>query len=100
VGDDGVLDRLAEPAAGADRPVVRADRDAALWRAFGGLHQRCQEILRVLLLEPDRGRASYELASAVLGMPVGSLGPTRARCLEKLRKLLGAEGINGPLNDS
>jgi RNA polymerase sigma factor (sigma-70 family) len=98
--DDAVFDRFAGLAAGADRPVVVADRDAGLWRAFGRLDQRCQEVLRVLLLEPDDGRASYELAGVALGMPVGSLGPTRARCLAKLRKLLDAEGINNPLTDS
>jgi RNA polymerase sigma factor (sigma-70 family) len=97
--DDGVFGRLAEPVEGADAHVVRSERDTALWRAFARLHQRCQEILRVLLLAPD-DRVSYEWAAVALDMPVGSLGPTRARCLGKLRKLLDTEGIRGPLADS
>jgi RNA polymerase sigma factor (sigma-70 family) len=97
--DDDVLARLAEPVEGADEPVILSDRDATLWRAFGRLQQRCQEILRVLLLASD-DRVSYEWAATVLGVPIGSLGPTRARCLEKLRKLLDTEGIRDRLADS
>jgi RNA polymerase sigma factor (sigma-70 family) len=97
--DDDVLARLAEPVGGADEPVILSDRDAAIWRAFGRLQQRCQEILRVLLLATD-DRVSYEWAATVLGVPIGSLGPTRARCLAKLRKLLDTEGIRGRPADS
>jgi RNA polymerase sigma factor (sigma-70 family) len=99
-GDDLLLDRFAEPGDGADRPVLVAERDAALWRAFGRLDQRCRDILRILVVEPDGGRASYELAAAALGMPVGSLGPNRGRCLARLRKWLDAEGISRPPADS
>jgi RNA polymerase sigma factor (sigma-70 family) len=93
--DDTVFDRLPDSGPPTDSAAVQADRDARLWRAFGRLQDRCQEILRVLMLEPDDGRASYEVAAQTLGMPVGSLGPTRARCLEKLGKLVAAEGISG-----
>jgi RNA polymerase sigma factor (sigma-70 family) len=90
-GDEGMLNHLAGAVEGAEQQVVRADRDAALWRAFDRLDQRCQEILRVLILAAD-DRVSYEWAAVALEMPVGSLGPTRARCLTKVRKLLDAEG--------
>jgi hypothetical protein len=80
--------------------VLVAERDAALWRAYGRLDQRCQDVLRVLLVEPDGDRVPYELAAAGLGMPVGSLGPTRGRCLARLRKWLAGEGISEPPGDS
>lgn len=99
VGDERLLDLHAAPAAGADRDVLVDDRDAALWRAFEQLSDRCREILRVLLLGP-RDAGSYRFAADALGMPVGSLGPTRRRCLERLRTLLGTEGINSPAADS
>jgi RNA polymerase sigma factor (sigma-70 family) len=98
--DDALFDRAAGQGAGADRSSLVADRDAGLWRAFNRLTERCQEILRVLVLEPDDGAASYELAAQVLGMPKGSLGPTRGRCLAQLRKLLDTEGISGLAGDS
>lgn len=98
--DDRLFDRYSPQDAGADKPLLVAERDAALWRAYRQLDQRCQDVLRVLLVEPDGGRIPYELAAAGLGMPVGSLGPTRGRCLARLRKWLAAEGISGPPGDS
>ena len=58
------------------------ERDTALWRAFGKLGERCQALLR-LLVSQDEPR--YEEIGAALDMPVGAIGPTRMRCLEKLR---------------
>lgn len=94
IGDDSLLDRVAEPADDPDRPILVAERDAELWRAFRRLGERCQTILRILVVEIEGGRPSYELAAAALGMPVGSLGPSRGRCLAQLRGFL-TEGV-GP----
>jgi RNA polymerase sigma factor (sigma-70 family) len=99
-GDDRVLDHLAGELPAADLPTMVGERDSALWRAFGGLSDRCQRVLRALVLDPVDGPPSYELAAAALDMPVGSLGPTRGRCLANLRKLLDVEGIHGLLADS
>jgi RNA polymerase sigma factor (sigma-70 family) len=102
--DDAVFDRFAGPSSGlaasADRGVLVADRDAVLWRAFGQLTERCQRILRMLVLDEDDVPTSYDTAALVLGMPKGSLGPTRGRCLAQLRKLVDTEGISGPAGDS
>jgi RNA polymerase sigma factor (sigma-70 family) len=98
--DDAVFDRVTGYAAGADRASLVSDRDAGLWRAFGRLTDRCQQILRVLVLEPDDRAPSYDVAAQVLGMPKGSLGPTRGRCLAQLRKFLDVEGISGLAGDS
>jgi RNA polymerase sigma factor (sigma-70 family) len=94
VGDSGLLDRTTDAGDDPDRPVLVADRDAELWRAFRRLNRRCQEVLRVLVADADDGRPSYELAAAALGIPIGSLGPTRGRCLARLREFL-TEGIAG-----
>jgi len=68
-----------------DHGMLRAERDVQLWQAFGTLPHSCQRLLRVLLAEPS---PSYAEASEALGMPVGSIGPTRARCLDSLRRKL------------
>jgi RNA polymerase sigma factor (sigma-70 family) len=74
-----------------------SERDAALWRAFGTLDARCQALLRVLVAEPTE---SYEDVAAALGMPIGSIGPTRQRCLERLRRHPDVAGILAARLDS
>jgi RNA polymerase sigma factor (sigma-70 family) len=98
--DDALFDRFAGQAAAADRASLVSDRNAGLWRAFNRLTGRCQQILRVLVLEPDDGAPSYDWAARVLEMPKGSLGPTRGRCLAQLRKFLDMEGISEFAGDS
>ncbi len=61
---------------------------ARLWRAFGALSDRCQKLLRVLIATPP---PNYADVAAALDMPVGSIGPTRARCLRQLRQRLAGE---------
>jgi hypothetical protein len=60
-----------------------------LWEAFTGMSDRCQCLLRVLMSSPP---PSYESVAAALDMPIGSIGPTRARCLARLRALLVERG--------
>jgi RNA polymerase sigma factor (sigma-70 family) len=102
--DDERLHLLGAETAGssqaADAPLLVADRDAGLWQAFERLSNRCQQVLRLLVVIPENGPPSYQLAAQALGLPTGSLGPTRGRCLAQLRDLLDAEGISGSLNDS
>jgi RNA polymerase sigma factor (sigma-70 family) len=68
-----------------DGTLLRDERDAALWRGFGGLRPPCQRLLRVLMADPP---PSYAEVAAGLDIPVGSIGPTRQRCLKCLRDLL------------
>src|SRR6266545_4637963 len=56
-----------------------------VWSAFQRLPDRCQRLLRVLIASPP---PSYVEVAVALDLPIGSIGPTRARCLEQLRKLL------------
>jgi RNA polymerase sigma factor (sigma-70 family) len=71
-----------------DFALLRDERDAALWRAFGHLRPSCRRLLRVLIADPA---PSYAEIAAALDIPVGSIGPTRQRCLKCLRSLLLAE---------
>ena len=66
-----------------DRFLLDRERDGALWRAFAKLSERCQTLLRMLVADDE---PSYEEVGAALGMPVGAIGPTRMRCLERLRR--------------
>lgn len=89
--DDTVLDRaMSEPQVSIDDALLRTERDGALWRAFGRISERCQHLLRMLSADPA---PTYEDVSGAFDMPIGSIGPTRQRCLERLRTELAAEGI-------
>jgi RNA polymerase sigma factor (sigma-70 family) len=72
--------------------ALRADRDVRLWRAFGELPERCQQLLRLTVLA---GRTEYRQVAEAMQMPRGSIGPTRGRCLNTLRELLDTEGGGG-----
>lgn len=65
-----------------DDELLAGERDAELWRAFDGLSGPCKALLRMLLNDPP---PSYADVSEAFDMPMGSIGPTRARCLDRLR---------------
>lgn len=87
---DPATDPTADDGPGPERAAVDADRDEHLWTAVDGLPDRCRRLLR-LLMAPVA--PSYEEISATLDMPIGSIGPTRARCLQRLRADVEAVGI-------
>jgi len=69
---------------------VVLDDDAAMMRAcLERLPERCQKLLRIVAAGP---RPNYQEVASTLGMPVGSIGPTRGRCLDKLRHELTLVG--------
>src|SRR5215475_795957 len=73
----------------ADDPAATyesQERNEQVWRAFAQLPERCQQLLRLSIVRGET--MSYAEVSAALCMPVGSIGPPRARCLARLRKLL------------
>ena len=83
-----------------EEEILVAERNAALLAAFAELPLFYQQLLSMLMAEPPY---SYAEISAKLGMPVGSIGPQRARGLERLRrsavlKALGSDdiGVNIP----
>ena len=67
----------------AEPDLLAAERHAALRKAFGQLPPGCQQLLALLIEDPA---LSYAEISARLGVPVGSIGPSRRRCLDKLRR--------------
>lgn len=69
----------------AEDGAVAASEDSALWRAVDALDQRCQRLLRVVAFSD---RPDYHQLATDLQMPMGSIGPTRSRCLTKLRRAL------------
>ena len=81
----------AIPDAGADseQRLIMKDEQRELWEALRSLPGRCQKLLRIVAFVP---RPDYDDVAARLGMPRGSVGPTRGRCLDKLRSALDGEG--------
>lgn len=75
-----------------DERLISAEEHRMLWQAFTRLSANCQRLLRVVFADPP---PHYAEVSAALGMPVGSIGPTRARCLASLQSLLGTSRGNG-----
>jgi RNA polymerase sigma factor (sigma-70 family) len=76
---DPFLDEAPDP---VDRRMLAEERDLVLARAVGSMPERCRQLLRLLFSDPP---PSYEEISASLDLPIGSIGPTRQRCLDRLR---------------
>jgi len=85
---------LPDQGPGSEEQVITEDQRRVLWAAIGQLSRRCQELLRIIAFAP---RPDYTAVAAALGMPVGSIGPTRGRCLAKLRVLLASGSLGGAL---
>ena len=66
-----------------DDELLLAERHAAVREAFTSLSPTCQRLLTMLTQDPP---VSYAQISTTLGIPIGSIGPTRSRCLDKLRR--------------
>lgn len=88
---EAVVPELPEESGAPDEVVdlVAADTDRRLlWRHIARLSERCQHLLRIIAFADQPNYA--EIAEA-LGMPIGSIGPTRGRCLAALRRSLAAD---------
>jgi RNA polymerase sigma factor (sigma-70 family) len=85
--EDEVLDARMPVQISPEAEVVSDDEKALLWRALSRLPERCQKLLRIVAWEP---RPDYSSVAEGLDMPIGSIGPTRRRCLDKLRVELGS----------
>lgn len=79
-------DDLVTPAHQApDEVLLASEEESRLWQHVSTLPERCRALLRVIAFAD---RPDYANVAAALSMPVGSIGPTRGRCLAKLRQLL------------
>jgi len=86
VGDEAV-DQVS-PDLPPGESLIMMERHEAVWRGFSSLPDRDQALLRLLIAEPS---PTYEEISAALGMPIGSIGPSRQRALERLRRALRSQ---------
>ena len=82
-----IEDTHAAPGAEVDERLLAAERDQTVREAMSRLPTRWQRLLELLMADPP---VSYTEISDQLGLPVGSIGPTRGRCLARLRVLLEA----------
>ncbi len=83
-----MADEQADP---LDAGLLREEQVGAIRRAAEQLSPRCQHLLGLLMGDDD---LPYKVIADQLGMPIGSIGPTRGRCLEHLRQLLAEVELN------
>ena len=79
-------ERLSEAEATTARPgqaLIHDEELAGLAEAFNQIGDRCRQLLRLLTLDPP---LAYKEIAELLDIPVGTIGPTRARCLDQLRR--------------
>ena len=89
--DDDVIERLPANAPLPDDELVRLEEQHAVRTALASLDERCNRLLTALFYcaEPP----SYSDVAATMGISPGSIGPTRARCLQKLLRALKESGF-------
>ena len=80
-------------AATIEEELIVAERNAALRAAFAELQPNCHDLLSLLMSDPP---LAYAHISTMLGIPVGSIGPKRSRCLDHLRRSPHLAGIISP----
>src|SRR5262245_12979456 len=81
--DEATFDRLEDSGEAIGADLERAERQHQVRMALGAVSDRCKRLLEALYYEDPT--PSYGELSRRLGVPVGSLGPTRARCMERLK---------------
>ena len=81
-----VAEPFADKALLPEALMLRLEEQHQVRAALGTLDERCRRLLTLLFYRPDT--APYAEIATLLGMSEGSIGPTRARCLQKLRRLL------------
>jgi RNA polymerase sigma factor (sigma-70 family) len=82
------LESAPDPGPLPGERLLSDERDWALWQHFQRLPERCRTLLRIVA---QAARPDYAAVAEALGMPIGSIGPTRGRCLAKLREMLLAD---------
>ena len=85
---ESLEDRIADESPLAEDALAQLQQLALLRAGLDRLDRRCRELLLLLFNDDDDATPVYDEVARRLAMPVGSIGPTRARCLGKLRKLM------------
>lgn len=86
-GDADIPDTALLP----DEVLLRMEQQQLVRRAVAGLEERCRTLITLLFYQNEP--PAYTDIAATLGISVGSIGPTRARCLQKLRQQLDGMGF-------
>jgi RNA polymerase sigma factor (sigma-70 family) len=89
-GEDG-LQEPQDPALNLEELRILTEQQQAIRDAVEELTGRCRSLIGKLYF--DHSFPSYDEISVQMGIPVASIGPTRARCLEKLKTILRRKGI-------
>jgi RNA polymerase sigma factor (sigma-70 family) len=89
--ENGGLLAMADPAV-IEEEILRAERNAKLRAAFAELSEADRRLLTLLMQDPP---LPYTRISEILGIPQGSIGPTRARCIARLRRSPHLRGLTG-----
>jgi RNA polymerase sigma factor (sigma-70 family) len=76
-----------------EQDLLAAERHAALREAFTHLPPACQRLVTMLIADPP---PPYAEISARLGIPIGSIGPTRSRCLDSMRRYPAIAALINP----
>ncbi len=91
-GDLAVEDEPPDPHPLPDEEVLSLERQHVVRSAMSQLPANCRRLLEALFSDAGNQLSYQELAEA-MGVPLNSLGPTRARCLAKLKRLLDDAGF-------
>lgn len=89
-GSEAVADEPSrDDGATVDAELLRLERVHEIRQAIGQLGSRCRELIEALFMTP--GTPDYAQISRRTSIPIGSIGPTRQRCLARLAELLGKD---------
>jgi RNA polymerase sigma factor (sigma-70 family) len=93
------LDRhVADVSSPSDDQISTWEQQHLVRQGLAELGGKCEELLKALFMEP--GEPKYDAIAGRLGMSVGSIGPTRARCFKKLETILRRLGLDHSANSS
>lgn len=88
--DEATLD-IRDDAPLAEEEILRLEKQHQVRQAVKSLDARCQQLLKLLFYSSEP--PSYLEVASELGLPEGSIGPNRARCLQKLLRILKKSGF-------
>jgi RNA polymerase sigma factor (sigma-70 family) len=90
-GSDEEFEEPPDPGDNLEEVRIMTEQQQTVRQAVDQLSDRCRSLIEMLYF--DQRSLSYDEIGQIMGMPVSSIGPTRARCLEKLRTILRRHGI-------
>jgi RNA polymerase sigma factor (sigma-70 family) len=87
---EAVTENVADPSIGPEKHVIDADTAQELWNLVAELPPRRRSLLRALFTDDP---LPYSEVAHTIGIPTGSIGPTRARALQQLRRMADERGL-------